>query len=189
MIHRLRLTKRRAGCTPDYAHSASLDSCGKQWHTALHEAAHVVLYELTGRPIFGARIGMKGDTSGITYPHWGTHFHFCDGGVERMRLVMAMMAGRCGEVRGTARDRLWVDISASADDDCADKELRTFGKAAKAIRPRLQMHTRGLVAKHWPVVRRIAATLMRDGTIGVNRPMEPHLRGLRTYGKPRRKRG
>jgi hypothetical protein len=186
MIHRKRLTRRHAGCLPDYGEGQIARSCaGDRFrHTAYHEAGHVVLYALFDRTIFGAKIGGVGDTVGVTYPNWGYHFHVEDR-VERLKYVMIFMAGRLAELQGQCRERILSDFSAEADEEIEDRELKAYGKGATAAIPRLKMHTRGLLAKHRLVVRRVADALMCNGTIGVNRPMKPLLRGLKTYGRPK----
>lgn len=192
-LQRKRLVRRKRGVWPDYhsewdAERGMAVASGRKERrfqrrtartraAAYHEAAHIVGHIIEYEPdeVFGARIGMIANSwdrrgGGTTYNNLGsinitTH--------HRLQELVCSMMGVIAESYATSQHSDDLIYGAKGDHDYQGRLYASQRnmKASMLYFERAYLRADGIVRRHWPMIRRIAERLYRDGAVGINRPL------------------
>lgn len=140
--------------------------------TAYHEAGHAVAaWKLGYRPISASVVAAEGSVGEVWHenPFSGVNLEFDGTDLARSRVERAIMIRLAGPIaQKRYRPTSWRRGQGGADYAvAADLALRVCGsgEVASAFLKWLDLRAKALIEDHWPAVERLAAALIKHGTM------------------------
>jgi hypothetical protein len=193
-LARRRLARRKRGLWPDFESEWSDDlglvppfkKAERRFQrrsattrgAAYHEAGHLVanLIEYDQDEIWGARVGMVRTTDnermggGSMYTNPGS---FQITTRHRLQELVCSMAGVMAEGYAVSATSDVLLYGSKGDHDYQGRlyAAQRNMNASLLYYERAYLRADGIVRRHWPLIRRVAERLYRDGSVGINRPV------------------